>query len=157
MCFSGDYTDLFLTLSHDVGDKIQTKHILITDVSQSSGYTLICWTTQGVQGTFSWFHQFIGSKELTELPKTTENKPSYFGWKSEIGRELGYNTLTLLKEMDTIPIEGVFTCSVGSSRDLDSAGDSEAVYVGIHYPSKLHTTIMIASSDLLKLLRLGIY
>ena len=150
LCFSGDYTDFFLTLSDDV---IETEHILVTDVSQSSGDTLICWTTRGVQGSFSWFHQFIGSKKLAKLPKITEKKPSYFGWKSEIGREFGDNKLTLLKEMDTIPIEGVFTCSVGSDRDLDSVDISEAVSVGIHYPSKLHITNMIASSDLLKLLR----
>ena len=41
MCFSGDYTDLFLTLSDDVDDVIQTEHILITDVRQSSGDTLV--------------------------------------------------------------------------------------------------------------------
>ncbi|CAI7990682.1 hypothetical protein GBAR_LOCUS521 [Geodia barretti] len=129
MCFSGDYTDLFLTLSDD---EIHTKHILITDVSQSSGDTLICWSTRAHR-TFSWFHQFRGSEELTELPRVTENKPSYFGWKIEIGREFGYNKLTLLKEMDTIPIEGVFTCCVGSDHDLDSVDNSEAVSVGIHY------------------------
>ena len=131
--FSGDYTDLFLTLSDDVDDVIQTKHILITDVSQSSGDTLICWSTR-TQGSFSWFHQFIGSEELTELPRVTENKPSYFGWKIKIVHKSGYNMLTLLnREMDTIPIEGIFTCRVGSSGDL---GNSEAVSVGIHYPSK---------------------
>ena len=157
MSFSGYYTDLFLTLSDDVNDEVQTEHILITDVSQSSGDTLICWSTRGVRGTFSWYHQFIGHKELTELPKITENKSSYFGWKSEIGRKFGYNKLTLLKEMDAVPIEGVFTCCTGGSGDLGSVDNSEAVSVGIHYPSKLHTTKMIASSDLLKLLRLGIY
>ena len=141
MCFSGDYTDLFLTLSHDVGDKIQTKHILITDVSQSSRYTLICWSTR-LLSTFNWFHQFIGSEELTQLPRIAENKPSYFGWKSEIGRGFGYNTLTLLKEMDTVPIEGVFTCRVGGNRTK-----YEAVSVGINYPSKIflsftHTLII---------------
>ena len=59
--------------------------------------------------------------------------------------------------MDTIPIEGIFTCHVGSSDDLDSVDNYEAVFVRIYYPSKLHTTNMFASSDLLKLLRLGIY
>ena len=138
---------MFLTLSDDVDDVIQTEHILITDVSQSSGDTLICWSTRA-QGSFSWFHQFVGSEELTEFPKITENKPSYFGWNSEIGLKLGYNMLTLLIiEMDTIPIEGVFTCSVGSSGDLNSVDNSEGFSVGIHYPSKLHTINMIASTD----------
>ena len=104
-------TDLFLTLSDDVDDVIQTEHILITDVSQSSGDTLICWSTRA-QRSFSWFHQFIGSEELTELPRVTENKPSYFGWKSELGRKLEYNKLTLLRVIGSVPIEGVFTCSV---------------------------------------------
>ena len=137
MCFSGDCTDLFLTLSDDVGVKIQTEHILITDVSQSSGDTLNCWSTQSVLKTFSWNHQYIGRKELTELPRVTENKPSYFGWKSEIGREFGYKKLTLLKEMDTVPIEGVFTCIA------DQVVNSEAVSVGIHYPSKIFLSFLL--------------
>ena len=136
-------TDLFLTLSDDVDDVIQTEHILITDVSQSSGDTLICWSTR-LHRTFSWFHQFIGSKELTELPKITENKPSYFGWKSELGREFGYNKLTLLKEMDTIPIEGVFTCSVGTLYTDIFEEDS----VGIHYPSKIFLSFLLIHSSL---------
>ena len=144
MCFSRDYTDLFLTLSDDVDDEIQTEHILITDVSQSSGYTLICWSTRGVQGTFSWFHQFIGSGKFTELPKVTENKSSYFGWKSGKDYKDGYIKLTLLREMDTVPIEGVFTCSIGGYFNIHK---SEAVSVGLHYPSKLYITNMIASND----------
>ena len=145
MCFSGYYTDLFLTFSDDVGDKIQTEHILITDLSQSSGDTLICWTTRGVQGTFSWYHQFIGSEELTELPTNTQNIPSYFGWKSGIGRKFGYNKCTLLKEMDTIPIEGIFTCNIGGSNDLDNF---ESVSVGIHYPSKIFLSVVLIHSSL---------
>ena len=123
-------------MSDDVGAKIQTEHILITDLSQSSGDTLICWSTGGVHRTFRWFHQFIGSDELTELPKITENKSSYFGWTSEITHQDAKNKLTLLREMDTVPIEGVFTCSV-VGKDLDTADKSEAVSVGIHYPSKI--------------------
>ena len=49
MCFSGGYTDLFLTLSDD---EIQTEHILITDLIQSSGDTLICWSTGTVWASF---------------------------------------------------------------------------------------------------------
>ncbi|CAI7989841.1 hypothetical protein GBAR_LOCUS349 [Geodia barretti] len=138
VAIASEATDLFLTLSDDVDDVIQTEHILITDVSQSSGDTLICWSTRA-QRSFSWFHQFIGSEELTELPRVTENKPSYFGWKIEIGRKLEYNKLTLLKEMDTIPIEGVFTCSVGTLYTDIFEEDS----VGIHYPSKIFLSFLL--------------
>ena len=65
---------------------------------------------------------------MTELPKITENQSSYFGWTSEIARQDAKNKLTLLREMDTVPVEGVFTCS---------ADKSEAVSVMIHYPSKI--------------------
>ena len=121
-------------MSDDVGAKIQTEHILITDLSQSSGDTLICCCTQKARITFRWCHQFKGSDELTELPKITENKSSYFGWTSEITHQDAKNKLTLLREMDTVPIEGVFTCSVVYR---DTADKSEAVSVGIHYPSKI--------------------
>ncbi|CAI8048240.1 hypothetical protein GBAR_LOCUS26631, partial [Geodia barretti] len=134
--------DLFLTLSDDVDDVIHTKHILITDVSQSSGDTLICWSTgDQVQRYFSWFHQFIGSEGLTVLPKITENKPSYFGWKSEIGIN---NKLTLLREIGSVPIEGVFTCSVGKEQTIDI---SKAVSVGIHYPSKIFLSFLLIHSS----------
>ena len=115
-------------MSDDVDDVIQTEHILITDVSQSSGDTLNCWSTQSVYRSFRWYHQFIGSDELTEL---SQNKSIYFGWTSELARQDAKNKLTLLREMDTVPIEGVFTCS------RDTADKSEAVSVGIHYPSKI--------------------
>jgi hypothetical protein len=136
--------DLFLTLSDDVDAVIETEHILITDLSQSSGDALMCWSTR-VHKTFRWYHQFIGSEELTELPIITENKPSYFGWKSGIGREFGYNTLTLLKEMDTIPIEGIFTCNIGGSVDI---GNFESVSVGMHYPSKIFLSVELIHSSL---------
>ena len=79
---------------------------------------------------------------MAQLPKITENKSSYFGWKSEIGREFGYNKLTLLKEMDTIPIEGVFICCTGGSGE-DNVENYEAVFVGIHYPSKIFLSFLL--------------
>ena len=145
MCFSGYYTDLFLTFPDDVDDEIETEHILITDLSQSSGDTLICWTTQRIRGTFSWYHQFVEHKELTELPTNTQNASSYFGWKSGKGREFGYNKCTLLKEMDTIPIEGIFTCNIGNS---DIIHNSDSVSVGMHYPSKIFLSVELIHSSL---------
>ena len=121
MCFSRDYTDLFLTLSDA---KIQTaEHILITDLSQSSGDALICWSI-GAQGSFGWYHQFIKNGKNSEIPLNT----TYYGWNSKINPqpESGYTKLMLL--IDTVPIEGIFTCSVGTTR---------SVYVEIHYPSKI--------------------
>ena len=140
------YTDLFLTLSDAVDDEFQTEHILITDVSQSSGNTLICWLTGPHQATFSWFHQFIGSGKFTELPKVTENKPSYFGWKSGKDYKDGYNKLTLLREMGTVPIEGVFTCRIGGGINIHNY---EAVSVGMHYPSKIFLSFLLIHSSLL--------
>ena len=126
MCFSGDYTDLFLTLSDDVDDVIQTEHILITDVSQSSGDTLVFDQLESKEPSVG----FTSLQEV-ELPRNFQNRPNYFGWNSEIGHEFGYDKLTLLKEIDTVPIEGGFTCRI---EEAASPQSFEEDTVGIHYP-----------------------
>ena len=129
------YTELFLTWSDDVDDRIQTEHILISDVSSRESIT--CWhhsNSDQVKGTLKLYHQFIRrtgiGDEWTDIPMKNQ------GWTWDI-RAVGirYRQLILRKEVDTGAIEGVFTCKV------QGAGPSVAnrvkpVSVEIHYPSK---------------------
>ena len=129
------YTEFFLTWSDDVHDKIQTEHILISDVS--SGESITCWhrtNSDQVKGTFKLYHQFIGrtgpGDEWTDIPMKNQ------GWAWDI-RTVGirHRQLILRKEVDTVAIEGVFTCGVqGSGPSV--ANIVKPVSVGIHYPSK---------------------
>ena len=128
------YTELFLTWSDDVDDRIQTEHILISDVS--SGESIICWhrtNSDRVKGTLKWYHQFIGrtrsSDERTEIPMHNQ------GWKLDEGTVGRDKQLILRKGVDTVAIEGVFTCGVqGAGPSV--ANSVDPVSVGIHYPSK---------------------
>ena len=129
------YTELFLTWSDDVHDKIQTEHIVISDVS--SGESITCWhrtNSDQVKGTLKWYHQFIGrTRSSTEIPINNQN---YFGWtwdKRTVHNS--YRRVILRKEVDTEAIEGVFTCKVQGS-GLSVANRVDPVSVGIHYPSK---------------------
>ena len=57
------------------------------------------------------------------------------GWKLDIrtvGRDKQH---ILIKEVDTVAIEGVFTCGVQGT-SLQVANSVKPVSVGIHYPSK---------------------
>ena len=129
------YTELFLTWSDDADDKIQTEHILISDVS--SGESITCWhhsNSDQVIGTLKWYHQFIGrtgpDDEWTDIPMKNQ------GWTSHKGTvDIRNRQLILRKEVDTVAIEGVFTCGVqGSGPSV--ANIVKPVSVGIHYPSK---------------------
>ena len=117
-------------MSSNPTDKIKTAHILITDVSQSNEDLLICWyRTNQVTGTISWYHEFIEhfpNDGRSEIPKITETVQYSFGWSSEIKNILPYQKLKLLRQPDTVAVEGVFTCDTG---------DGDSTSVGIHYPS----------------------
>ena len=125
------YTELFLTWS-DVDEKIQTEHILISDVS--SGESITCWyhsNSNQLQGTLKWYHQFIGrTRPGDEIPMNNQ------GWKWDI-RTVGIRDrqLILRKEVDTGAIEGVFTCRVQGA-SLQVVNRVNPVSVWIHYPSK---------------------
>ena len=125
-CTSYSLADIFLTLSNNVDDKLQTEHILITDVSQRNEGSLICWhRSYHIPNGFNWYHEFIEhlSSNRSEIPQTS---PYYFGWSSEKERRLPYQKLKLLRQPDTVSVEGVFTCDTG---------DGDSISVGIHYPS----------------------
>ena len=120
-------------MSNNVSDKIQTEHILITDVSQSNEDSLICWyrTNRFSANSFSWYHEFIDhlpNDERSKIPKLTQTPPYYFGWSSKIDSRRQYQIIKLLRQPDTFAVEGVFTCDTG---------DGDFTSVGIHYPSEL--------------------
>ena len=122
------HTGPFLTLSNNVDDKLQTEHILITDVSQRNEDSLICWyhTNQFSPSQFSWYHKHFPSDRRTQIPKTMSY---YFGWSSKPDTSNRYQMLKLLRQPDTVAVEGVLTCYF---RDKGSTS------VGIHYPSEFH-------------------
>ena len=121
-------------MSNNADDKIQTEHILITDVSQRNEDSLICWyrTNQFSGQVLSWYHELIEhspSDGRSEIPRITQTSPYYFGWSSKIERDPPYfQKLQLLRQPDTVAVEGVFICDTG---------DGESTSVGIHYPSML--------------------
>ena len=124
--------ELFLTWSDDVDNKIQTEHILITYFS--GGESITCWhhlNSDQLQGTLKWYHQFIGrTRPGDEIPM------KILGWKLDrttVG--VRDRQLILRKEVDTVAIEGVFTCKVQGSR-FPVANIVMPASVGIHYPSK---------------------
>ena len=121
-----------MTLSNNVDDKIQTEHILITDVSQRNEDSLICWyRSRRIPISFNWYNEFIEyspSDGRSKIPKITQTPPYYFGWSSKIERSPTYHKLKLLRQPDTVAVEGVFTCDTG---------DGDSTSVGIHYPSEL--------------------
>ena len=128
------HADLYLTLSDD---KIQTDHILITDVNQRNEYSLICWHhSRRVINTFSWYHEFIEhspSDKRHKIPrKIAQNLSYYFGWSSVQNGSVLKRNLKLLRHPDTLAVEGVFTCEAGRA-----AGGVSITSVGIHYPSEL--------------------
>ena len=131
-CTSHFLVGVFLTVSNNVDDKIQTEHILITDVSQRNEDSLICWyrSLRSSALGLSWYHEFIEhspSDGRSKIPKITQTSPYYFGWSSKIERHLLYfQKLNLLRQPDTVAVEGVFTCDTGHG---------ESTSVGIHYPS----------------------
>ena len=120
--------ELYLTLSNDVDDKIDdAQHILITDLNQGNGKTVICWVqTNKILGRTKWYHQFIGSNKSTEIPKDEE----YLGWYTELGVLSQNPLLKLLKIEDTVAVEGVFICNASQSNNY------MYVSVGIHYASE---------------------
>ena len=124
------HADLFLTGSNNVDDKLQTEHILITDVSQRNEDSLICWYhSNQYQPVFSWYYEFIepfpgiGRGKI----KVTDTEPYSFGWSSKVERSLPYQKIKLLRQPDTVAVEGVFTCD---------AGHGIFTSVEIHYPSE---------------------
>ena len=132
------HADLFLTVSNNAKDKIQTEHILITDVSQRNEDSLICWYRDNkFEPGFSWYYELLEhspSDERSEIPKITQTPPEYFGWSSRVERNRPYRKLKLLRQPDTVAVEGVFTCD---------SGEGDSVSVGIHYPSELIVFQMI--------------
>ena len=124
--------DIFLTLSNNADNKLQTEHILITDVSQRNEDSLICWyRSSRIPIRFSWYHEFIehsASDGWSEIPKITQTAQYYFGWSSNIKIIRPYHKLKLLRQPDTVAVEGVFTCDTRYE---------ESTSVGIHYPSEL--------------------
>ena len=84
-----------------------------------------------------WYHQFIGRTrpgyEGTEIPINNRN---YSGWTRD-KRIVGIRDrqVILRKEMDTVAIEGVFTCRVDGT-SVTAVNHVRPVSVGIHYPSK---------------------
>ena len=128
---------LFLTWSDDVDDRIKTEHILISDVSSEEAIT--CWhcsNSDRVQGTLKWYHQFIGTTSGGEGTEIQGKDHNLFGWKWDT-RRVGIRDrqAILRKEVDTVAIEGVFTCSVGDTSH-QVARRVDPVSVWIHYPSK---------------------
>ena len=131
------YTELFLTWSDDADDKIQTEHILISDVS--SGESITCWhhsNSDQVIGTFKWYHQFIGrtgpDDEWTDIPMKNQ------GWTSHKGTvDIRNRQLILRKEVDTGAIEGVFTCKVHGTTSVSVANRVKPVSVGTIIPVSL--------------------
>ena len=120
-------------MSNNAYDKLQTEHILITDVSQKDEDSLICWyrSLQFSREGLSWYHEFIEHSPndgKAQIPKITQTPPYYFGWSSKRERSLPYQKLKLLRQPDTVAVEGVFTCDTG---------DGESTSVGIHHPSEL--------------------
>ena len=121
-------------MSNNVDDVVQTEHLLITDVSQRNDDSLICWyhsrRSSGIG--INWYHEFIGhsspSDGRSEIPKITQTSPYYFGWSSKKDRSHPYQKIKLLRQPDTVAVEGVFTCDTG---------DGDSTSVGIHYPSEL--------------------
>ena len=125
--------DVFLTVSDNVDDKVQTEHILITDVSPRNEDSLICWyrTNHASASGLSWYHEFVEhapSGEKSEIPRITQTPPYYFGWSSKRERSHPYHKLKLLRQPDTVAVEGIFTCDTG---------DGDSTSVGIYYPSEL--------------------
>ena len=122
--------DLFLTKSNNADDKLQTEHILITDVSQRNENSLICWyRSRRVSGRgFRWYHEFIEIDGRSLIPTVTQYQLFYFGWSSKVEIHPPYQKLKLLRQPDTVAVEGVFTCDTG---------DGDSTSVGIHYPSEL--------------------
>ena len=124
--------DVFLTLSNNADDKLQNKHILITDVNQMNEDSLICWyRSRQVSRIFHWYHEFIEyspNDGRSEIPIITQTPPYYFGWSSKRERSLPYYKLKLLRQPDAVAVEGVFTCDTGHG---------DYVSVGIHHPSEL--------------------
>ena len=119
-------------MSNNFDDKLQTEHILITDVSQRNEDSLICWYhSLRVSMSFSWYHEFIEhspSDGRSEIPRITQTAPYHFGWSSKAERRLPYQMIKLLRQPDTVAVEGVFNCDTG---------DGISTSVGIHYPSEL--------------------
>ena len=117
-------------MSDNADDKLQTEHILITDVSQRNEDSLICWyRSNKISGySFSWYIEYSPSGGRSKIPIITQTPPHYFGWSSKVERILPYQKLKLLRQPDTVAVEGVFTCDTG---------DGDSASVGIHYPSEL--------------------
>ena len=118
-------------MSNNADNKLQNKHILITDISPRNEDSLICWhRSYQLTTEFSWYHVFTehSPSNRSEVPRVTQFQPYYFGWSSKIERNPPYHKLKLLRQPDTVAVEGVFTCDTGR-------GDSTSV--GIHYPSML--------------------
>ena len=104
-----------------------------TDVSQRNEDSLICWyhTNRVSANSFSWYHEFIEplpNDGRSKIPKLTQTQPYYFGWSSKIESKRQYQIIKLLRQPDTVTVEGVFTCDTVH-------GDFTSV--GIHYPSEL--------------------
>ena len=119
-------------MSDDADDKLQTQHILITDVSQRNDDSLICWYRSKEvsvlqEKSFSWYHRFIKHLPSDGRTQITRAPQYYFGWSSKREISLPYQKLKLFRQPDSVGIEGVFTCDTG-------VGSKS---VGIHYPSKL--------------------
>ena len=119
-------------MSNNANDKIQTEHILITDVNQRNEYSLICWHCfyRFSAISISWYHEFIEhspSDGRSKIPKITQTSPYYYGWSSKGKLRLPYQKLILLRQPDTVAIEGIFTCDTG---------DGGSTSVGIHHPSE---------------------
>ena len=111
---SGVYTDLFLTWSDDINDKIQHNNVLITDISQSR--SPICWYQHEENvhlGGLKWYHRKKISDDDTQIPMITQDT-DYLGWNSEIvpNSNSRFSMLRLIKRMETAAIEGKFTCRI---------------------------------------------
>ena len=118
-----------MTLSNNGDDKLQTERILITDVSQRNEDSLICWYRSiQVPSGFYWYHEFSPNDGRSEIPRITQTPPYYFGWSSMIERSSPYHKLKLLRQPDSVAVEGVFTCDTG---------DGDSTSVEIHHPSEL--------------------
>ena len=114
------HADLFLTLSDNKYDKIQTEHVLISDVRQ-----VICWHVASThQSKFDWYYHMLSSDVQVDIQKE-------FGWYIKAQRALPFNKRKLIKNMSSTAIEGFFICDTGV----------EQVSVWTHYPSKVVSCI----------------
>ena len=121
----GNYADLFLTLSDEEDAIIQAEHVILTDINQ-----VICWHG-GASNTIDWYHQFDDRRfhitSRTSIPQ--KNDSTNFGWYSEPATSTSYQQLTLLKDVNYVPIEGFFFCA-------DRNNNDKYISIGIHYPSE---------------------